>query len=129
MIFIFGGAYQGKLEYARKNFDTGAVCDCTDGREPDLACGTICGIAGYVARCVREGEDPVTFFHENEALLRDKILINTDVSCGVVPADPGQRAFREANGRVNRALAGMADRVVRVFCGLGKEMTRSDNVI
>ena len=31
MILIFGGAYQGKLEYAQKNYDVETVCDCSNG--------------------------------------------------------------------------------------------------
>lgn len=36
----------------------------------------------------------------------------------MVPADPGERAAREAAGRLACLLARRAERVVRVFCGL-----------
>ena len=44
MILIFGGAYQGKLDYAKKNFDIKTVCDCSDGAVPDFAADAIYGI-------------------------------------------------------------------------------------
>ncbi|MBQ9708774.1 MAG: bifunctional adenosylcobinamide kinase/adenosylcobinamide-phosphate guanylyltransferase [Firmicutes bacterium] len=122
MIFIFGGAYQGKLEYAMKNYSITEVCDCGDGREPDLSADAICGIAGYVMECVKNGRDAALFFEGNSEALRDKILINTDVSSGVVPVDRQEREFREMNGRVNILLAEMADKVIHVFCGIGKTM-------
>ena len=43
MILIFGGAYQGKLDYAKKNFDIKTVCDCSDGTAPDFAADAIYG--------------------------------------------------------------------------------------
>ena len=123
MIFIFGGAYQGKLEYVRKHYDIQTVCDCSGGAEPDFSCDAICGISGFVFESLRAGEDPLAFFAEHEEKLAGKVLINEDVSCGVVPADAGQRAFREVNGRLNVFFAEIADEVIQVFCGLGKTMT------
>ena len=129
MVFIFGGAYQGKLDYAKAHYDIHTVCDCSDGHEPDLTCDAICGISGFVMECVRTGGDARDFFAEHEEELAGKVLIGTDVSCGIVPIDPEERAFREMNGRVNSYLARSADEVVQVFCGLGKTMTKQDSVI
>ena len=52
----------------------------------------------------------------------DKILLCEDISCGVVPIDPEQRAWREAVGRMNAMLAARAERVTRIFCGLPMEL-------
>ena len=51
MILIFGGAYQGKLDYAKKNFEIETVCDCSDGAAPDFTADAIYGIDGFVKRC------------------------------------------------------------------------------
>ena len=40
----------------------------------------------------------------------------------LVPIDPGERAAREAAGRLSCLLAQRAERVVRVFCGLPMEL-------
>ena len=45
-------------------------------------------------------------------------VILTEEGGGVVPADPDQRAAREASGRLACLLAARARCVVRVFCGL-----------
>ena len=53
---------------------------------------------------------------------QDSVLVVTDTSQGVVPIDRTVREFREMNGRLLLWLAGEADRVIRVFCGIGKDM-------
>ena len=46
------------------------------------------------------------------------ILIATEVGGGVVPMDAGQRAEREAAGRLACLLAAQAECVVQLFCGI-----------
>ena len=47
-----------------------------------------------------------------------KVVIATEIGGGVVPMDAGERAAREAAGRLACLLAERADTVVRVFCGI-----------
>jgi len=122
MILVFGGAYQGKLDYAKANYNIGTVCDCSDGTEPDFAKDAIYGLEGFVHRCAKEGREAADFFKENKDKWQDKIIISTDVSAGIVPMDATLRAFREMNGRMMLYLAGEADEVIRVFCGIGKKV-------
>ena len=57
-----------------------------------------------------------------EALARElaeyDIVIATEVGGGVVPMDAGERAGREAAGRLACLLAARADCVVQMFCGI-----------
>ena len=146
MILIFGGAYQGKLDYAKKNFDIKTVCDCSDGAVPDFSADAIYGIEGFVKRCATRGCEALTekqpekqakrqspesdqspleaadWFSERREAWQDKVLIMTDVSQGIVPMDPELRAFREMNGRLMLRLAAEASEVHRVFCGIGKRV-------
>ena len=46
------------------------------------------------------------------------IILATEVGGGVVPMDAGQRAAREAAGRLACLLAARADCVVQMFCGI-----------
>jgi adenosylcobinamide kinase/adenosylcobinamide-phosphate guanylyltransferase len=46
------------------------------------------------------------------------ILVSNEVGLGVVPADPLARRFRDAQGRLNQAVAAVADRVVLMAVGL-----------
>ena len=124
MILIFGGAYQGKLDYARKNFDIKTVCDCSGGAAPDFAADAIYGIEGFVKRCActESAVEAADWFARRKAHWENKILIMTDVSQGIVPMDPALRAFREMNGRLMLRLAAEASEVHRVFCGIGKRV-------
>ena len=122
MILIFGGAYQGKLNYAKANFNVDTIWDCSAGAVPNFEADCICGIEGYVMACAKSGEDPRKCFEENRDLWQDSVLVVTDTSQGVVPIDRTVREFREMNGRLLLWLAGEADRVIRVFCGIGKDM-------
>jgi len=51
-------------------------------------------------------------------LARQEVVIASEVGGGVVPLDPGERAAREAAGRLACLLARRAETVVRVVCGL-----------
>ncbi len=133
MILIFGGAFQGKLEYAKNNYNIKTIHDCGAGvspeagdgfagTEPDFGKDAVCALEKFVLRCVREGREAADFFKENKEKWQDKVLILTDVSQGIVPMDAELRAFREMNGRLMLYLAGEADEVIRVFCGIGKKV-------
>jgi len=123
MIFIIGGSYQGKREYAFEKFGLTAddVFVCTeDTLQVDLSKRVIANIERFALGCVRRGEEPKDYWETHLDALENSILISDDVSCGVVPIDATIRAWREATGRANNYLAREADQVIRVFCGLGQ---------
>ena len=126
MILIFGGAYQGKLEYAREHWDFGDndVFFCDESLAIDLSKKVICGLEKFVYACVLEGAEAkdVLKMYDNEAPLRDKIWLVDDISQGVVPIDPDRRAWRESVGRTLLWLGKESDEVHRVFCGLGQRL-------
>lgn len=122
MIFVFGGAYQGKTEYARNEFGRSAVCDLSEGGEPDFTKEIITGLDAFASRLTAGGEDPVEYFASRREMWEDRILVAADTSQGVVPVDKDVRAAREANGRLMMYLAGEAEQVHRVFCGIGKRI-------
>lgn len=119
MIFIFGGAYQGKLSYAMQKYNLAEqdVWNCRDGK-PDFSCKLIYKLEEAILVKVRKGEDPVAYLESIIDELKDKIVIVTDLSCGVVPVDPLMRRWREAVGRCSAILARHADSVIRIFCGV-----------
>lgn len=123
MIFIIGGSYQGKREYALEKFglteqDVFVCTDETTEIDPDKH--IVANIEQFALGCVRRGEEPKEYWEAHLTALKDNILIADDVSCGVVPVDATIRAWREAAGRANNYLAREADQVIRVFCGLGQ---------
>ncbi len=126
MILIFGGAYQGKLEYAKEHWDFGDddVFFCDEDLAIDLSKKVICGLEKFVYACVLEGVEAkdVLKSYDGEYPLDEKIWIVDDISQGVVPIDPSRRAWRESVGRTLLWLGKESDEVHRVFCGLGQRL-------
>ncbi|MBQ4650420.1 MAG: bifunctional adenosylcobinamide kinase/adenosylcobinamide-phosphate guanylyltransferase [Firmicutes bacterium] len=125
MIVIFGGAYQGKLDYARENFNIciDDVFMCQDNStEIDITKKVICGLENFTFACVKAGLEARDLLADLGDMLSDKIIIVSDISQGIVPLDADQRAWREMNGRCMLWLGKEADRVIRVFCGLGQDI-------
>ncbi|HMS86527.1 MAG TPA: bifunctional adenosylcobinamide kinase/adenosylcobinamide-phosphate guanylyltransferase [Nitrospira sp.] len=46
------------------------------------------------------------------------IIVSNELGCGLVPAEPSVRAFRDLSGRVNQCLAAGADEAYLVVSGL-----------
>ena len=121
MILIYGGAYQGKLDFARAQYGLsedeiqvcGAHTRALDGSKRCLAY-----VEKWALNCVRAGEDPLEAFKVRE----DAIVIATDISCGVVPMDGTLRAWREACGRLNAQIAARSEAVWRLFCGIPERL-------
>jgi len=108
MIFIVGGAYQGKTAFADRNFsDTYRIINRYHEE---------------IRLQMKKGMEPL---EEAKKLLQseDKLVIICDeVGSGLVPADAFERAYREQVGRVGGYLAGQADQVIRVICGIGENI-------
>ncbi len=122
MFLVFGGAYQGKLDYSLKTYKKGAneVFHCSDGLpEIDLAKEVINGIHLFMMACIKNGIDIQDFWESNLDKLKDKVLICDDISCGIVPMVQDERLWREEVSRSLTFLANHSAEVTRVFCGLG----------
>ena len=127
MIVIFGGAYQGKLEYAKEKFN---ICDedvyvCDESStaiDKAMSKKVIYGLENFTFACVKAGLEAREVLAARRDELHDKIIICADISQGIVPLDADQRAWREMNGRCMLWLGREADRVIRVFCGLGQDV-------
>ncbi len=120
MILVFGGAYQGKKKFVLRSFglkenDIEYVGDCnwTPGEKKAIS-----GMENFVKSCAAEGVSTVGKLEEMKENLRDKIIIITDISQGIVPMDSADRLWREENGRAMAFLAQEADEVYRLFCGI-----------
>ena len=124
MVLIFGGAYQGKLEYALDNFNMTEkdVFHCKEESVLVLSFKVISNLENLVMGSVQDGREAKDLLLEYGEALEDKIIIVTDISQGIVPMDPVQRSWREMVGRTMLYLGGRAEKVIRVFCGLGQEI-------
>ena len=104
MIFVTGPLFAGKQEYImqvlgwdEEEFETSAVRD-VQNLAADLDIEQLPALA--------------------DRLAEKKVVIATEIGGGVVPVDPAERRDREAAGRLACLLAGRADTVIRVYCGL-----------
>jgi len=133
MVLIFGGAYQGKLDYAleKYNLNENDVYRCKADNIDMPQNKIIYEIDKWVLALIKTGC--------NGELLREKlihfvgavcdrprantvrpyeIIICNDISCGIVPVDPDLRMWRETVGRLLADLSKISDGVVRLFCGI-----------
>jgi adenosyl cobinamide kinase/adenosyl cobinamide phosphate guanylyltransferase len=124
MILIYGGAYQGKLDYALERYNADAsVYQCNENEiRIDFSKDIINSLHCLILAQLRNNIEPCQFINENKELLKPKIIICNDISCGIVPVDTEIRLWRETVGRTLTILAKHADEVVRIFCGLGTKI-------
>lgn len=103
MIFVTGPLYAGKREYIRNALGLSK--------------------AAFSARAVWDVQElaPGANLPElADRLAQKDIVIATELGGGLVPIDGAEREKREAAGRLACLLAGRADTVIRVCCGLGQ---------
>lgn len=124
MIMVIGGAHQGKLKQvlkwlamdmqdARRLYADGR----SDGFQDIKHKPVIYGIQAYLARCKAEQVDPEVWIAELINRKPDYVIMD-EVGYGVVPASPEQREYREIVGHAGQALAGAAESVYRIVCGI-----------
>ena len=121
MTLVFGGAYQGKRDWVKRElgYEDSDIFTCRAG---DITIETdkpvIDGLHRYILALLRAGGDPEALLAARMDRLAGKVIICEDITGGVVPVDAEMRAWREAVGRCMGLLSARADRVVRIFCGL-----------
>lgn len=122
MKLIIGGAFQGKKEYAKQQFQIKEE-DMRDGAEVSFEeifhCRCLYHVHEWVKKGLQEGWD----FQNLEEKIMDKnpgiILVTNELGYGVVPMDAFDRNYREATGRICTRLAAKSSQVIRVVCGIG----------
>lgn len=124
MNFIIGGAYQGKLEFAEKQFSIapGEVFNCTEDGGIRFGSRCINKLEEFTLWCVRNSADAVEIFREHSGEWRDSVLICCDIFCGVVPMGADMRAWRDMTGKLCAYLSSEAETVTRAFCGLPQRL-------
>lgn len=116
MILIFGGVYQGKLDYALQRFGLteSDVYRCSeDSTATPVSKKILYEIDKWILASVKSQILP-----DLTQISKDAIIICNDVSCGIVPIDPVMRQWRETVGRALAVFARQSDEVIRLFCGI-----------
>ena len=104
MIFVTGGAYQGKKDFALKYF-----------KNYDIINNYHIIIKNLISENINLLEYTENIISEN----KDIIIIMDEIGCGIVPTDREERFWREMCGKCGCIIAEKADVVVRVTCGIG----------
>ncbi len=107
MVLVVGGIASGKRTYVA-SLGYGPHQTSTDPTAPSPV---LLGLE----EALRAGD------LDDEALacvLAKDVVVCCEVGQGVVPVDRGDRDWRERVGRTCALLAGRADRVVRMVCGI-----------
>lgn len=140
MIFVVGGAYQGKEAFARKlagerfGETPFGVVDCGQERtvfsgmgEPPAGSPVSCGVLlnfhefvrGYLKTHPGAAEEEICRQVALAAEQNPQAVITMDeVGCGVVPMSREERQYRDAAGRAGQELARRAEQVWRVIAGI-----------
>lgn len=120
MELIIGGAFQGKLDYAKKKygFSEENIFDCAKSDGIDFSADCIYHFERYVLKCVENNIDGISTISSQLPILKNTVIICDDISCGVVPMEPRLRAWRELTGRILELISNNSQIVTRVFCGI-----------
>ena len=125
MELVIGGRAQGKLEYAKKNMANqnykvlnGQDVDISKdhGEEPLI----LNHLHLFIRKSLEEGGNPEKEIKDFISKHNNLIIISDEIGNGIVPIDSFERDYRERTGRLLIELAKDADKVTRVFCGIGQ---------
>ncbi|MBR0032334.1 MAG: bifunctional adenosylcobinamide kinase/adenosylcobinamide-phosphate guanylyltransferase [Treponema sp.] len=113
MILIIGGAFSGRHEFlareGARNFYEIQKKDAFDFFEEISV--SLKDEKPEVQACLSRVVERLSSFD---------FVVATEVGCGVVPVSEKERKFRDANGKLNQALAKIAEKVVLCVCGIPK---------
>jgi adenosylcobinamide kinase/adenosylcobinamide-phosphate guanylyltransferase len=123
MILIIGGAWQGKLDFARELAEKrGIMVKVSEGKTDSLKSAESSSIIHdfheYIKRILKTDDSVEDFISTIERNNPDAIIISNELGCGIVPMDPEDRAWREETGRASVRIAKSSDEVYRLVCGI-----------
>ncbi|AWK52713.1 cobalamin biosynthesis protein CobU [Clostridium beijerinckii] len=123
MILIFGGAYNGKLEFVKEkyNIKNEDIFFCID-EHLKFDKKVLCGLHVFTRSCVLNKINSVELLEANINSLKDKIIICDEINSGIVPIEKQDRAWREETGRVLQFLTKHSSSVYRIFFGLQEKL-------
>ena len=123
MILIFGGAYNGKLEFVKEkyNIKNEDIFFCTD-EHLKFDKKVLCGLHAFTRSCVLNKINSLELLETNINSLKDKIIMCDEINSGIVPIEKQDRAWIEETGRVLQFLTKHSSSVYRIFFGLQEKL-------
>ncbi len=128
MKLIVGGLFAGKWERLRElGFAPEEIADCREvGLETAFEKPAVYRVNVLIRRMIEENRDLAELL--TAVRTHPEIVIVCDeVGCGVVPADPLEREYREQVGRFCCEVAKLASSVERVWCGIVTELKAGED--
>lgn len=125
MIIVTGGAWQGKLAFARGLCaeENPRIAEGADASWEEIKNARIAAhFHLYIRKLLEEGNDPFPIIRKLPEENPDIIIEVTELGCGIVPVDAFDRTWREITGRICCELAAKAGAVYRVCCGIGTKI-------
>ena len=121
MILIIGGAYQGKLEYAkvRYNLKDNDINDLSK-ESLDLNKKCIYHMEELAFKLVDENKNVLDEVNKIMDNLKDKIIIIDEIFSGVVPISKDLRIKREEAAKMACLLSKNVSSVIRIYLGLNQ---------
>lgn len=120
MIFIIGGSYQGKTDFAVRQFGLN-IDEITEGSasfEELAKARCIRHFEDFVSSAAGRNEDPLELTGKLLISNPDVIIIMTEIGCGIIPIEKSERIYRELVGKTGCMIAGQAEKVIRITCGI-----------
>lgn len=123
---IIGGFAQGKLNYAASKYKVNEK-KIWDGNIPedfnDLS-GTIIinRLHKWIRKMIDEGKNPEVIINRFIDSYNDVVIICDEIGNGIVPFEQSEREYRDITGKILIGLAGKADGVERIICGIAQKI-------
>lgn len=133
MIFIIGGEFQGKLQYALDltGLDESSMADGSkDDLEKFFSKPIIYNFHLFIRRLLEEKNDIESIKDKVRDIIKDNpevIIISNEIGYGIVPIEKFDREYREVTGRICCEIAKNAKEVHRVVCGIGNIIKEDRN--
>ena len=131
MRLIIGGFAQGKLEWLRKQqfvpqekIADGENCTLQEA----VSAQVLNHLHLFIRGLLKEQKDARQIIAGLIDQNPDLIIICDEIGGGIVPIDAFERLWREETGRICCTLAQKAQRVDRVFCGVGTVIKQNEEL-
>ena len=119
MVLIYGAAYAGKRDIARKFYGITKFCNGkTVPYSEILQTPAVTNYQLLVHRLLDDGESPQDFTKLVISANPEAVILMDDIGSGIVPLEQEERIWREESGICMRMLTQNARTVIRVICGI-----------
>lgn len=125
MILVVGGAYQGKLEYVKDKYKISddEIYSFNDYINQRLqSCRCINELHLIIKQMLKDGKSPIDEVKKMLINQKPEVVILNEIGNGIIPIEKSERAWREQVGFVGCYLAGKAESVERIVCGINEKV-------